>query len=128
MKCDNCDEKSEILTKAGKVSICCKCIKHIYKVSNGSNRIENDFLDFIYRNINAHPPKELIDKYADTFDPQAVLEGKTCLLDVYGKKIKEICATTHEEINRRRNDSPNREAFIANVHDIILALQTLDGA
>ena len=127
MKCDNCEVDVGATIQTGKVGICNNCINELHNVSANNKRIENEILAYIHKNAKARSPEEIINECAEKYTPEDILDAKTCLLNVYGNKIKEADTKIHDELWKKRIDSHGRKAFIANLHDIMTAYETLDG-
>ena len=127
MKCDNCEVDVKATIQTGKLGICNNCINELHNVSSNNKRIENEILAYIHKNAMARSPEEIINECAEKYTPKDILDAKTCLLNVYGNKIKETNTKIHEELCKKRIDSHGRKAFIANLHDIMTAYETLDG-
>ena len=122
MKCINCNEETDHIISQGHTQVCKSC---------ETNRIDNDVLAFIHRNLHGYDHEEVINNCIGLFkNPEDIVEAKTSLIKVYGDKIHEIDSKLHTQIIKNRRDSREggRPKQVANVRDIISILQALDSS
>ena len=118
MKCTNCNEETDPINSQGHTQICESC---------ETNRIENNVLAFIHRNLHGYNHEDVINHCIGIFkNPEDIAEAKVSLIKVYGDKIHEIDSKLHSQISKNRREG-GRPKQVANVRDIISILIALDG-
>ena len=118
MKCTHCNEETDPINSQGHTQICESC---------ETNRIENNVLAFIHRNLHGNNHEDVINHCIGIFkNPEDIEDAKASIFNVYGEKIREIDSKLHSEIKKSRRDG-GRPKQVANVRDIISILITLDG-
>ena len=118
MKCTNCNDETAPINSQGHTQICESC---------ETNRIENNVLAFIHRNLHGFNHEDVVNHCIGLFkNPQDIAEAKASLTKVYGAKILEIDSKLHSQISKTRREG-GRPKEVANIWDIISILLALDG-
>ena len=68
-------------------------------------------LTYVHENAKARSPEEIINECAERYTPEDILDAKTCLLSVFGNRIKEKNAKFHEELCKKCKDSHLRKSL-----------------